>query len=1195
MPGAIAPDAQTAAMPGAIAPDAATGTAIGAIAPDAPTATGAGRGPRRPMSGTGPLSPGQDFGSRYHVIRLLGIGGMGAVYQAWDKILEVAVAIKVIRPPESMNEEDAQAAERRFKRELLLARKVTHKHVVRIHDLGELDGITYITMPYVQGSDLSTVMKREGRLPLDRALTIATQVASGLAAAHEAGIVHRDLKPANIMVDAEGDAMIMDFGIARSTTGGLTATAGGAVIGTIEYMAPEQARGVAVDQRADVYAFGLIVNDMLLGRRQSGSATAVAELMDRMQRPPAALRSIDPTIPEAIDALVTRCLQPDPDARYQRIDDVLAELDPRAAPGAAAVTRTGTRAPLVEPSVRLARPRSWWLAAAAALVVALGLGTWVFRDQLFTAAVEPPPAATGPAITLAILPFRNASNDSSLDAIGRGFSDVLRMELAQSTLVRTVSADRVHQVLQDLQLSPRSALTAPQLERVAEFTSARRVLWGQVTMFGDALRIDATLQNFDRSDPPVFLSANAASRTNDGLLAAVAELAEKVRADLGRGAPNILADLEASSWKPSTRSFEALRLYNDGLLLTQQGTHQEARTRFEAATKSDPDFALAYSALARSNASLGYSDEALRFSRQAMSLSAGLRAYEKHLIEANHYRLTNEDDKAFAAYLELVKASPNDAMLQFELGGLYEQNLDLAKAQPYYEKVVALDPKFVEGLLGLGRVKIRSGDYQGSLEHLNAAKTIAITLKRDEAHANILHAIGVAYRRLDRLDEALRNYEASLEIKQRLGLKRGTATSLAEIAQVHEAFGRGKEAEASYRAALAIQREIKDHIGTSATLVNLAGLLNETLGRPDEALTLLKEALQIRRDLGNANAEAMVLNNIGNVYLAKGDYSEAETYFERTLAIRQKTGVPELADTLHNLGETLTKRGRYDDALKRYFEALGIRRTAGDERGAAIESYGIGTVLDAQGSFGRAVKAKAEALQAFRALKQRDVWLAEILTGHGLSLALSGRVTESAASLDEATAVAQELKSPVHIGQVLRVRALRHLLAGEPALARPLADQSVEAATKGGDRGLLLVARSTSTLAAATVEPTRALARTFESLAIDADRLGLKALAVECAVSQARTLLALQDRAGARTRADRALAGAETMGFRLQQALALFVRAEALRASNDAGHVRDYREVRRILDEVKADEGNDQLLKRSDLAAIYRAAEEFGR
>jgi serine/threonine-protein kinase len=217
-----------------------------------------------PGAGEGPLAVGQSFGSRYHILRPLGIGGMGAVYQAWDAELGVAVAIKVIRPDVMADPTVAADIERRFKRELLLARQVTHKNVVRIHDLGDVNGMKYITMPYVDGEDLATVLNRDGRLPVERVLRIARSVVSGLVAAHKAGVVHRDLKPANIMVDAEDDAMIMDFGIACSSgtpTGRAVAGANaiarnvkapaanadgttfGAIVGTVAYMAPSRQRG----------------------------------------------------------------------------------------------------------------------------------------------------------------------------------------------------------------------------------------------------------------------------------------------------------------------------------------------------------------------------------------------------------------------------------------------------------------------------------------------------------------------------------------------------------------------------------------------------------------------------------------------------------------------------------------------------------------------------------------------------------------------------------------------------------------------------------------------------------------------------------------------------------------------------------------------------------------------------------------
>jgi eukaryotic-like serine/threonine-protein kinase len=246
----------------------------------------------------GVLARGQAFGPRYHIISLLGTGGMGEVYRAWDAELGLALALKVVRPAKTADPVSAALLERQFKNELVLARQVTHKNVVRIHDLGEIDGIKYITMPYVEGDDLATVMKKAGPLGVARALTLARQIVAGLQAAHEAAVVHRDLKPANIMVGADDLAQIMDFGIARSTSGPEAGVAAG-VAGTLEYMAPEQAKPGVVDQRADIYAFGLIFYEMLAGRRKpSGPKSALADMKARFENGVPPVRSINPEIPE---------------------------------------------------------------------------------------------------------------------------------------------------------------------------------------------------------------------------------------------------------------------------------------------------------------------------------------------------------------------------------------------------------------------------------------------------------------------------------------------------------------------------------------------------------------------------------------------------------------------------------------------------------------------------------------------------------------------------------------------------------------------------------------------------------------------------------------------------------------------------------------------------------------------------------
>jgi Protein kinase domain len=268
--------------------------------------------PARALPAIAPLAPGQRIANRYTLERELGHGGMGFVFLARDEQLGERVALKVISG--AMAADPAAAAER-FRREVAAARKITHPNVIRIHDLIEDGDRLLLSMEYVEGMTLATYLGRVGALKLDEARHLLGQICDGLAAAHAAGVVHRDLKPGNVLLDTEKRVKVIDFGLAKASfLAGMTAT--GLILGTPEYMAPEQVRGLPCDTRTDLYSLGALAYHLLSGRPPFAGETPIAIGFAHVSEPPRPLRELRPELPESLEAAVTKALAKEPGARF---------------------------------------------------------------------------------------------------------------------------------------------------------------------------------------------------------------------------------------------------------------------------------------------------------------------------------------------------------------------------------------------------------------------------------------------------------------------------------------------------------------------------------------------------------------------------------------------------------------------------------------------------------------------------------------------------------------------------------------------------------------------------------------------------------------------------------------------------------------------------------------------------------------
>ena len=373
---------------------------------------------------------GDVLGGRYEIQKMLGMGGMGAVYKARDMEVERVVGLKVIRPDLAGN----PAILARFKQELVLARQVTHKNIIRIYDLNEADGVKFITMEFIEGEDLRTILTRQGKLPPEEAVDIMLQVCAGLQAAHAEGVIHRDLKPSNIMRDPAGRVVIMDFGLARTVQGdGMTQT--GMMVGTMEYMSPEQAMGKELDARSDQFAVGLIFYEMLSGFVPFHAESAIASLVKRTQEaggPAGRSGCVDSAGTERHGQQVSGARsRMRASLSVQQLIDELESLARQEVPLGASRHWRPTFLPARSPAKQF--PWKWVAIGIAAVVLAAGT---VFRgpyaDRSPGTSATGSQAVQGPVMSVAILPFYNGSGDPSLNWMGFSISDNLISEIGRS-------------------------------------------------------------------------------------------------------------------------------------------------------------------------------------------------------------------------------------------------------------------------------------------------------------------------------------------------------------------------------------------------------------------------------------------------------------------------------------------------------------------------------------------------------------------------------------------------------------------------------------------------------------------------------------------------------------------------------------------------------------------------------------------
>jgi tetratricopeptide (TPR) repeat protein/predicted Ser/Thr protein kinase len=1132
------------------------------------------------------LTSGQLLAQRYEVLSLLGEGGMGAVYKARDVELSRMVALKVIRPDLARN----RAILDRFKQELILATQVTHRNVVRIYDLGEAEGIKFITMEYVEGEDLAAILHKRGKLPPREAVALIEQVCRALEAAHAVGVIHRDLKPQNIMWETgTGRILVMDFGLAK-TLEGERMTQTGAMVGTMEYMSPEQALAGSLDQRSDIFSLGLIFYELLTGQTPFRADSALASLIKRTQERVVPVSELDKAVPPELSQIVSRSLERDVALRYQNASELLADLELWSGTG-----KSGIIAARLKPG-----PRRWadenkrLLAGAAALMVLLlvTLAYFLTRPKPQTILEAKQGAPVVPARSLAILPFRNSSGDARDDWIGSSVADMLSTDIGQSAHLHTVPTDRLHQVLTDLRVGPETAIDPDTLRRVAQFSNADVLVSGQYARFGDQIVIDATIRDLVH-DQTVPVKAQALVKD---LPTAIDSLADSVRKNLSLSA-NVVEELKAQSFKPNSTSVDALREYDAGLELMRAGKYVDALKHLQAATNEDPQFALAFSRLADAQSELGFQSDAEQSSSRATDLAHNqkLPLAETYLINASNARIMKDNKKALEAYENLLKSAPGDVDVQYQLGDLYLQNGEYDKARAEFTGVLKSDPKNIKALWRLGVVDNLTGNPQAALDSLTRGSSLAIQVDNQEQQALILLSMGISYRLLNKPEEALRNYQDSVAINEKIGQKRGVAAALNEMGGVQRTSGNPDAALASYNKALVLLRDIGEKDETANTLTNL-GAVYQDLGKYDQALEVYKQALQIQRETGDQSYESQCLDNIAGVYLAMGDTDNAFTYSQQALQLREKLGVPgDIADTLESLSEAYTATGQYDQAMTELMRALELSRKVGDSGRIALVSHQIGLVLGYQGRFGASVKSLQDAVNAFRAQGENGGNMAGFLADLSGALAQAGKGEESSSTLDQAQKIQQALKNDSLLAAILNTRGDVDFYRGDYKNAEQSYQSALRVASRTKEEEVTLLSKVNLVGVAVVEGRYQEAARMLQPL-LNGKRAAPANLSLQINLAAAQAAIGMKDYARANHILDQELITAKRAGMRFDLARIYYLLGTSARLNGNAERAADYyREAAQLLDVVRGDSGAEKIMQRVDFKTMYEESNRWKR
>ncbi len=1067
------------------------------------------------------FAPEAVLAGRFRIVRFIARGGMGEVYEAEDQVLGERVALKTIRSDVANDQRSME----RFLREVHLSRSVTHPNVCRIFDVFHHDGLHFLTMELLPGETLAERLTRAGRLSPAEALPLVEQMAGALGAAHEAGVIHRDFKSGNVMLVPDGRrpgqtrVVVTDFGLARSSrrdgrsAAPLTETE--AVLGTPDYMAPEQIEGKELTPAADIYALGIVMFEMVTGEPPFQGDTPLSVALRKLKEAAPSPRTEAPDLPPVWEKTILRCLERLPADRYASTAEVVAALHGET----------------IAAGPRERRRRRHLALAAAGILVAAATGFFVVRTRPARSGPRTASAAArAPRKAIAVLGFKNLAGRPDAAWVSTALSEMLTTELAAGEKLRAISSEDVARMRIDLALPEADTLGRETLARVRGNLGADLVLLGSYLATGaaadGALRVDLRLQDAVAGETIAVVSEKG---TEADLDAVVTRAGARLREKLGLAAVSAAEAVAVRASMPSNP--EAARFYAEGLAKLRLFEDAAARGLLEKAVAADPRHALAHSALGAAWSGLGYDAKARIEAKQAFDLSGELGRETRLLIEGRYRAMANEWERAIEIYRSVFTFFPDDL----------DYGLQLARAQTRAGK-----PKEAMATIAALRTAFSGDDARIDLAEAETARALSDFPRAEKAAlraaalgekqgARLLVATALlqqasARRNLGDAKAAMTRSAEARRIFAAAGDKAGVASAANDMGNSLYDLGDLPGAKKSYEEVLAIYREIGNRRGSAGALDNIANVLGDQ-GDFAAAARLSEESLAIYREIGDKNGAAQTLNNMGTVQVVQGNFRAARAFFEQALPLYRETGDEGgLAICLNNVAEMEAGQGDVAGARAHFEEALKIFRDSKQISKSVYPLVGLAGTLIESGELARARTMLEEGLQVCKDAGDRHESTYALASLAAVALA-EDRLADARSAQGEALKVRAELgekgaAESSRLGLARIALAERKPADAEAAARTAIAALAGQKLPDDEATGLALLARAELEQgrpdeAARTIEQARGLVAKGQSDAVRRDY----------ELAAARVRAARGDAAGARRSLEAGVARAKQRGL----------------------------------------------------------------